>query len=202
MFKYEKENYEVIDKEDQLFYELIFGKVYGIYSPFEVDNNVEFPKKDELGGIVLKFIGGGAAYFKILGRMPTREEVDSILEVCKFLQKTFGEYVIARIHCEPHIEIRDIEVQGSKNIDIHYVSSRKNDGDMMMDRLVKKLEDDEDFTIDDYILKFMLPFMSRKDDDEFQVKYLKFIDLCKQKDLKLPKSSDLSKSDMLMNRFF
>ncbi len=46
MFKYEKENYEVKDREDQLYYEVMFGKVCGVYSPFEIDNDVEFPHKE------------------------------------------------------------------------------------------------------------------------------------------------------------
>lgn len=202
MFKYEKENYEVIDKDDELFYGLMFGKVYGIFSPFEVDNDVEFPKKDEFGGAVLKFIGGGAAYFKIMSRIPTKKELRLILEICKFLQKTFGEYVVAMIHCEPHVEIRKINVPQAKNIDIHFVSSRKNDGDGTLDELIRKLENNEDFTIDDHILRFMAPFMSREDEDKFQAKYLRFINLFNEKNLELPNVGDLSKSDMYMNRIF
>ena len=202
MFKFEKENYKVKDEEDKLFYDLMFGKVYGIYSPFEVDSSVEFPKKDELGGIVLKFIGGGSAYFKVQREMPSKEEVNSIFEVCKFLQKEFGQYVVSMIHCEPHIEIRDIEVPGTENIDIHFVSSRKNDGNKTLKRLTKKLETNQEFTIDDVTLKFMLPFMSRKDDDEFQAEYFKFIDLYNEKNLDLPDIKDLSRSGMIMNRIF
>lgn len=202
MFKFEKEYYEVKDEEDKLFYELMFGKVYGVYSPFEVDNDVEFPKKDELGGIVLKFIGGGSAYFKVQREMPSKDEVNSIFEVCKFLQREFGEYVVAMIHCEPHIEIRDIAVPGTETIDIHYVSSRKNDAHVTLERLTGKLENDREFNIDDLILKFMLPFMSRKDDDEFQAEYIKFIDLYNEKDLELPDIKDLSRSGMIMNRIF
>ena len=202
MFKYEKETYDVNDEEDQSYYELMFCKVYGIYSPLDMDSEVEFPKKDELGGIVFKFLGGGAAYFKIQRKMPSKKEVNDIFDVCKFLQKSFGEYVVAIIHCEPHIEIREIEVPGTKNIDIHFVSSRKNDGDKVVGDLIKKLEKDEEFTVDDYIQKLMVPFMSRKDDDEFQSKYLKLSMLFKEKELKLPSVNELSSSGMFINRIF
>ena len=202
MFKYEKENYDVTCEEDKAYYELLFGKVYGIFSPFEVDCNVEFPKKDHLGGTVLKFVGGGAAYFKIQREMPSKDEVNDIFEVCKFLQKSYGEYVVAIIHCEPHIEIRAINVPESKNIDMHFVSSRKNNGDRIVDNLIKKLENDGKFTVDDYIQKWIVPFMSRRDDEVFQSKYLKLCELCKQKDLKAPSINQLSGSDMLINRIF
>lgn len=201
MFEYEKENYEVNSEQDKSYYELMFCKVYGVYSPFDVDCDVEFPKKDQLGGTVLKFIGGGAAYFKIQRQMPSKEEVNDIYEVCKFLQK-FGEYVVAIIHCEPHIEIRDIEVPGSENISIHFVSSRKNNGDRAVDDLIKKLENDVKFTVDDHLQKWMLPFMSRKDEREFQSKYLILSKLFKEKNLKSPSVDQLSRSNMLINRIF
>ena len=202
MFEYEKENYEVNSEEDKSYYELMFCKVYGVYSPFDVNCDVEFPKKGQLGGTVLKFIGGGAAYFKIQRKMPSKEEVNDIFEVCKFLQKSFGDYVVAIIHCEPHIEIRDIEVPGSENISIHFVSSRKNNGERVVDDLIKKLENDEKFTVDDYLQKWMLPFMSRKDEREFQSKYLRLSKLFKEKNLKSPSVDQLSRSNMSINRIF
>ena len=202
MFKYERESYEVRDVEDELYYNAMFGKVFGIYSPFEVDDTVEFPKKDKLGGVVLKFIGGGSTYFKVQREMPSREEIDSVLEVCKFLQKSFGKYVVAYILCEPHIEIRDIEVQDAENINITYVSSRKNDGDEILLKLTEKLENNEEFTIEDYISKFSVPFMSRKDDDIFQENYSKFIQKYGKSEMGLPSVKDLLKHDIKFNRIF
>ena len=138
MFKYEKQNYEVCDEEDEFYYEIMFGKVFGIFSPFEVDNNVDFPRKDELGGIILKFLGGGAGYFKVQHEMPCDDELDAIHEICKFLKNEFGDYVVAYIICEPHIEIRDIDVPGDGDIDVTFISSRKNDGDEVLDGLIRK----------------------------------------------------------------
>ena len=202
MFKYERESYEVRDGEDELYYNAMFGKVFGIYSPFEVDDIVEFPKKDKLGGVVLKFIGAGSAYFKVQREMPSTEEVNSVLEVCKFLQKSFGQYVVAYIICEPYIEIRDIEVPDEENINITYISSRKNDGDEILLKLSEKLENNEEFTIDDYISKFTVPFMSRKDEDEFRENYSKFIEKYRKSEMELPTVKDLLKHDVKFNRIF
>lgn len=202
MFKYEKEYYEVKDCEDQLYYELMFGKVCGVYSPFEVDSDVEFPHKQKLGGIVLKFIGGGAGYFKIQREMPSNEEVREIFEVCKFLQNSFGEYVVAHILCEPHIEIRDIEVLVDKNIDMTFSSSRKNDGDKLLDDLIKKLERGEKFTIDDFLQKFTVPFMSRCNNDEFQLEFNRLVDLYNKSGVEVPSYEDIPNSRTVFNRIY
>nr|WP_295000354.1 hypothetical protein [uncultured Methanobrevibacter sp.] len=202
MFKYERESYEVRDAEDELFYNVMFGKVFGIYSPFEVDDTVEFPKKDRFGGVVLKFVGGGSAYFKVQRQMPSMEEIDSVVQVCRFLQKSFGQYVVAYILCEPHIEIRNIKVREDEKINITYVSSRKNDGDEVLLKLTEKLENNEKFTIEDYISKFTVPFMSRKDDDKFQENYSKFIEEYRKSEMELPTVKDLLKHDVKFNRIF
>ena len=194
MFKFEKEYYEVKDDEDKIYYQIIFDKICGVYSPFEVDENVDFPGKDELGGIVLKFIGGGAAYFKIQREMPDNDEVNSILEVCKFLQKSFGEYAVGYIYCEPHIEIRDIAVPEYGNICMDFFSSRKNDGDYVLNNLMDKIQKNEQFDVEDFILKFSLPFMSRKDEDEFQLKYQEFVELFNKSDMQIPTPDDIFKS--------
>lgn len=202
MFKYEKEDYAVNDCEDQLYYEMMFGNVCGVYSPFEIDNDVEYPYKEKLGGIILKFIGGGAGFFKIQREMPSEDEVQEIFEVCKFLQKSFGQYVVAHIICEPHIEIRDIEVLGDENISMTFSSSRKNDGDKLLDVLIKKLEMGKKFTIDDFLLKFTLPFMSRQNNNEFQSKFNRLVDLYNKSGIEVPSYKDISKSNTVFNRIY
>ena len=194
MFKFEKEYYEVKDDEDKLYYPIILNKICAIHSPFEVDENVDFPGKDELGGIVLKFIGGGAAYFKIQREMPDNDEVNSILEVCKFLQKSFGEYVVGYIYCEPHIEIENIAIPDYEDIHICFVSSRKTDGDYALNVLMGKIQKNEQFDVEDFIQKFTLPFMGRKDEDEFQLKYQDFVELFNKSDMRILTREDLFKS--------
>lgn len=202
MFEYEKQNYEVKDSEDQLYYDVMFARVCGVYSPFEIDSEVDFPHREKLGGIILKFIGGGAGYFKVQSEMPSKKEIREIFEVCKFLQKSFGEYVVAYIICEPHIEIRNIQVLADKNIDMTFLSSRKNDGDKLLDNLIKKLERGESFTIDDYLQKFTIPFMSRHNNDGFQLKFNRLVELYNESDIEVPDHKDIFKSRTVFNRIF
>lgn len=202
MFEYEKQNYEVKDSEDQLYYDVMFARVCGVYSPFEIDSEVDFPHREKLGGIILKFIGGGAGYFKVQSEMPSKKEIREIFEVCKFLQKSFGEYVVAYIICEPHIEIRNIQVLADKNIDMTFLSSRKNDGDKLLDNLIKKLERGESFTIDDYLQKFTIPFMSRHNNDGFQLKFNRLVELYNESDIEVPDHKDIFKSQTVFNRIF
>ena len=167
-----KDNLDKISaEEEEFFYNVMMSPGFNIHSPFEVGKDIDFPKKDELGGVVLKFIGGGAAYFKIQTEMPSQEEVQSIFEVGLFLQESFGDYVVLNILCMPDIEIRDIKVISNEHFGTDFLSLRKLDGIEVLDSLIDKLENNTDFTIDDHILRIFLPFAGRKNEDEFECKY-------------------------------
>ena len=192
---YKKQNPELELDEDEIFYWIMMNEVFGIYSPFEIED-VDFPKKDELGGVVLKFVGGGASYFKIQNEMPSDDEVKAVYEVCQFLKDSFGDYIRACIICEPDIEIRDINVLGDENISLNYVSARSSNGDAALEILTKKLENKQRFTLSDHVLRIVLPFMGRRNDKEFRSNYSRFISLYSQNKKELPKAYMLTK-DML-----
>lgn len=188
--------------ENEFFYNVMMTQGFNIHSPFEVRKDIDFPKKDELGGVVLKFIGGGAAYFKIQSQMPSEDEVQSIFEVGQFLQESFGDYVVLSILCTPDIEIRDIGVLYNNYFETEFLSLRKNDGIEILDSFIDKLENDREFTIDDHILRIFLPFTGRNNEEEFECKYLKFLDLFAKSDLKEPPISSLAQSDCACIRWF
>lgn len=198
-----KDNFDKIGEgEEEFFYNVMMSHGFNIHSPFEVRHDIDFPKKDELGGVVLKFIGGGAAYFKIQTEMPSPEEVQSIFEVGLFLQESFGDYVVLSILCTPDIEIRDIEVISNDYFSTDFLSLRKVDGIGVLDSLIGKLENDEDFTIDDHILRIFLPFVGRKSEEEFESKYSKFLDLYAKSGLETPPLSRLAESNCSIIRWF
>ena len=188
--------------EEEFFYNVMMSPGFNIHSPFEVRHDIDFPKKEELGGVVLKFIGGGAAYFKIQKEMPSKEEVQSIFEVGQFLQESFGDYVALNILCMQDIEIRDIEVISNDYFSTDFLSLRKMDGIKVLDLLIDKLENNKDFTIDDHVLRIFLPFAGRKNEDEFECKYSKFLDLYAQSGLKTPPVSRLVESNFPILRWF
>ena len=188
--------------EEEFFYNVMMSPGFNIHSPFEVRHDIDFPKKEELGGVVLKFIGGGAAYFKIQTEMPSQEEVQSIFEVGLFLQESFGDYVVLNILCMPDIEIRDIKVISNEHFGTDFLSLRKLDGIEVLDSLIDKLENNTDFTIDDHILRIFLPFAGRKNEDEFECKYSKFLDLYARSGLQTPPVSRLVESNFSIARWF
>lgn len=188
--------------EEEFFYNVMMSPGFNIHSLFEVRHDIDFPKKEELGGVVLKFIGGGAAYFKIQKEMPSKEEVQSIFEVGQFLQESFGDYVALNILCMPDIEIRDIEVISNDYFSTDFLSLRKMDGIKVLDLLIDKLENNKDFTIDDHVLRIFLPFAGRKNEDEFECKYSEFLDLYAQNGLKTPPVSRLVESNFPILRWF
>jgi hypothetical protein len=188
--------------EDEFFYNVMMTQAFNIHSPFEVGKDIDFPKKDELGGVVLKFIGGGAAYFKIQTEMPTKEEVMSIYEVGLFLQESFGDYVVLTVLCTPDIEIRDIEVLENDNFSTDFLSIRKNDAIEVMDSLTDKLKNNRDFTIDDHIQRVFLPFMGRKSEEEFERRYREFLDLFAESDIEPPAVSDLLNARCAYKRWY
>lgn len=198
MFEDIAKTYGFDEEEEKIYFEIMMRDIFTVFSPFEIDKGVDFPKKDELGGVVLKFIGGGASYFKLQKEMPSDEEVRDIYEVCRFLKNNFGDYVVARIMCQPHIEIRDIDVSYYDDIDVSYVSVRLNDGDNVLEELFEKLKNKERFTLQDHIQRFILPFMGRKNRGKFKSKYSKFVSLLVESKKELPNeyrlSEDISKA--------
>ncbi|WP_298524709.1 hypothetical protein [uncultured Methanobrevibacter sp.] len=196
MMFYKKKSSQQELEEDEIFYWIMMNEVFGIYSPFEIDKDMDFPNKEEIGGVILKFIGGGAAYFKIQREMPSDDEVKSVYETCQFLQESFGDYICACIICEPDIEIRDINVLGDENIHMDYVSARNSKGDIALEILTKKLENRQRFTVKDHVLRIILPFMGRSDEKEFHLNYDKFLSLYTQNKKELPNAYMLTK-DML-----
>lgn len=188
--------------EDEFFYNVIMNKVFNMFSPFEIDRNIDFPKKDVLGGVVLKYVGGGAAYFKIQRVMPSDEELKEIFEIGKFLKENFGEYVTLSILCTPDIEIRNIDLSVFEDMAVDFLSIRKNDGDSVLDSLMSKLKSGEEFTVEDHINRIIVPFMGRNDEEEFQLKYGEFTNLFNEKGIKQPSVSDLNKSRIIYDRWF
>lgn len=193
MVFYKKQSQELEIEENEIFYWVMMNQVFKILSPFEIDEDADFPKKDELGGVILKLIGGGAVYFKIQHEIPSESEVESIYEVCRFLKKSYGEYVEACIICEPDIEIRNIDLADEEGIDVNYVSARMNDGDASLEVLTKKLENKERFTVSDHMLRIILPFMGRKDEKEFRLNYSRFLTLYSQNKKEMPRAYMLTK---------
>ena len=193
MFEYEKENYEIESEEDEFYYWIIMNLVFNNFSPFETCD-IDFPHKKELGGIVFKCIASGAIYFKIQEEMPSEKEINSVVEICRFLNEEIGGYVTARILCKPHIEINDIKLPKDENIRITYTSSRKSDGDAIIEILNEKLDKKEDFDIDDFRLRYILPFATYKT-EESEEKYLKLLSKLKDCNLKLPDIHEELKKD-------
>lgn len=179
------------EEEKEFFFKKLINNTYGIYSPFEIDETVDFPKKDELGGVILKFIGGGATYFKIQTEMPSEEEVKSIYEVGLFLKENFGTYVLIKVLCCPHIEIYDINVEIYPDMDMDFASMRKSYGDEALEILTRKLEKGMDFTEEEHFIRFLLPFMGRRDEEEFSLKYAQFQELAEKSSLEVPEAVEL-----------
>lgn len=193
--------YHVNKDECEFFCNVVLNKLCKVFTPFEMDVDVDFPKKDELGGAVLKFLGGGAAYIKIQTEMPSNDEIKSIFDVGKFLQESYGDYVVIKVLCAPDIEIRDIEVMYDEKLSPDFISARKNDGDLVLDRLMDKLKNNEGFTVEDFMLKVILPFMSRKDENKFESKFCEFLKLFNQSNLKRPSIETLLKSRIFLNHW-
>ncbi len=169
----------------------LMNNIFGIFSPFELDENVDFPKKDELGGVVLKFIGGGAAYLKTQTVMPTEHEVESIHEVGRFLKSSFGEYVVISVLCTPDIEIYDINVDDFVDMHVDFSSARRTNGDFILHTLTEKISSNIEFDEEDHYFALVLPFFGH-DDEDFDENYAHFFELYRKSSMELPSECKLN----------
>jgi hypothetical protein len=151
---------------------------------------------------VLKFIGGGAAYFKVQTEMPSEEEVQSMFEVGQFLHESYGDYIFVCIMCTPDIEIRDIEVVYNDFFSTDFVSIRKMESFSILNKLREKLKSKGEFTVDDHILRIFLPFMGGSDDEGFEHEYCKFLDLYKESGIESPDVRSLVQAKTGFCRWF
>ena len=192
----------VIDDNLEFFINVLMKRVALICSPYEICPDIDFPNKDEFGGIVLRFIGGGAAYLKIQSELPSDEEVRSVYEIGKYLQKEYGDYTVINVLCKPHIELQKINIVVDEHLPMTYISLRKEDGDGVLKRLSETLEKNEDFTVDDHIQRCLLPYMGRSDDNMFEENYKKFKSIYDKSNIELPTVEDLISNRVIFQRIF
>ncbi len=92
-----------------------------------------------------------------------------------------------------------------------YISLRKSNSKGVIEDLTKKVKNKEEFSIEDHIMRFLVPFMGRINNAKFKKKYLKFLSLFLDAKEELPNSYNLvkfaesrnkQKSSVKFNRIF
>ena len=110
--------------------------------------------------VYYKYNGAGVTYFKVHQGIPSPDEVNLVRNVHNFLKEKYNSFTTVKIFCEPHIEILGIDLNYKE--DITYISNRKSDGEKCLKYLIKKLENEEDFTPLDHMIRYFIPFMGHK----------------------------------------
>lgn len=154
--------------DEKIFHMIVLRFVFNELKPFEVRDDIEIP--DNGKGVALLFYDGRIGYFKIQKNELDDGEIESVFDVCRFLEDKFGGQIEAYLLCYP--EVGFVKCQGCKeeNITVRFASLKNYSGDIIVALLKNKRENNEEFTLEDYVFHMLLPYMGYRDRDEFLLK--------------------------------
>ncbi|WP_462316697.1 hypothetical protein [Methanobrevibacter sp.] len=144
---------------------------------FQVREDIELPQSEDDDGVVLMFQGGDVVYFKTMDGDVTNEEVQSVYDVCSYLEGLFNRPIKAYVVFPPDGEIKADKIEGDGEVTIVFSTLRNDDGEEIIERLESKLKNHEEFTIPDSIDHMLLPYTGFKDRKVFDEKFKNYMKL-------------------------
>lgn len=164
-----------MDKHILIFYLILLQVVFKDYRFIISALNVDIP--DDLSSkedIILKTKDGDLIYFKIQNR-DFNNKFFKLLDFCYNLKEKYCCNVDLYILCKANVDVNSFERIIDSKINFEIGSCSNVDGDIMLDILKEKLNNDEPFTNLDTISTILLPFMGSYDLETFQLAVHKFL---------------------------
>lgn len=147
---------------------------------FQVREDIKLPQEENDDGVVLMVQGGEIIYFKTLDRDVNSEEVESIFQVCSYLEKKFHQPIKSYVVMPPDCEVKTDKIDGDGEITIVFSKLGNDDGEEIIERLENKLKNHEEFTYSDSIDHMLLPYTGFKDKKVFMEKFRKYMALVEE----------------------
>lgn len=162
------------DPDDYIWYMVYLKSVFKDARPFQVREDIELPDNGE--GVIVMF-PGEVAYFRTLTGDATQREADEITRVCLYMEDLFGCPINAYVVCPPDAIISVDGLEGEGHVTINFSILMNDDGERIIDELQGKLENHEEFTVDDSASHMLLPYTGFKNKAEFREKLKHYTDL-------------------------
>lgn len=166
-----------MNPDDLNWYCVVVQTVFKDNRFFQIREDIKLPQNDDDNGVVLIFEGGDIVYFKSIDGEITETEVESITNVCTYLEEKFNRPITAYVPCSPFKNLNiDFEKNG-KDITIMFSYLLVDDAEDIVDKLENKLKNNEEFTISDSIDHMTLPFRGYRDKQVFEEKFKHYMEL-------------------------
>ena len=163
--------------DDYNWYCVIVQSIFKNGTFFQVREDIKLPQKEDDNGVVLFFEREDVVYLKSIDGEVADEEVESILEVCKFLLEKFGRPITAYIPCRPFEKINVDVVKDCSDITMIFSYIKVDNGEKIIERLENKLLRNEKFTVPDSIDHMLLPYTGYKNKEVFEEKFKHYMGL-------------------------
>lgn len=163
--------------DDYNWYCVIVQSIFKDERFFQVREDIELPQDDDDNGVVLIFEGGDVVYLKSIDDEVTDEKLESIYNVCRFLEDKFNRPINAYVPCTP---FKDLDLKFKTdvgNVTIFFSHINTQNAELLIDKLSEKLQNDEAFTVSDSIDHMLIPYTSYRDKKVFDEKYQQYMKL-------------------------
>lgn len=147
---------------------------------FQVREDIELPQSEDDDGVVLMFQGGDVVYFKTLDGDVTDKELQSVYEVCSYLEGLFNRHIKAYVVFPPDKDVKVDKIEGDAKVTIIFSTLRNDDGEEILERLESKLKNHEEFTYSDSIDHMLLPYTGFKNRNVFDEKFENYMNLVEE----------------------
>ena len=158
--------------DDYNWYMVVLSQIFNDPRFFQVREDIKLPQSEDDDGVVLIFDDGEVVYFKTIGGEVRKRDVESIIEVCSFLEDQFNQPIVAYVVCPT--EFWDVDIESMDcycKFKIVFSAIKSDDGEEIIEKLEEKLDSNQKFTFEDTVDHILLPFTGYNDKDVFEKKF-------------------------------
>ena len=163
--------------DDYLWYMMYVRTFFKDYRFFQIRQDIELPQSEDDNGVVLIFQGGNVVYFKTIDSDVDDKVISSIHKVCYFLEQKFNRPIDSYVVFPPDCEVKSWDIEKKGEIKIIFSTLRNDNGEEIIDRLMAKLKNHEEFNHKDSIDHMILPYNGFKDRKVFDEKFKNYMEL-------------------------
>ena len=165
------------EPDDAIWYSMVLGNLFKDNRRFQIREDIEVPKKEDDDGVLLMMEDGSIVYFRTSDGVFDNGEYNYMIGVCSWIVNKFHRPLNVYMACDSRPQMSfDSKNEGvvAKIVLSRFITG---DNEKIIDRLVHKLENNEEFDYGDSVDHMLLPFGGYKNKSVFDKKYAHYMDL-------------------------